>query len=137
MTDTIFAQATAHGRAGVAVIRVSGPECGAISSALLNQPWEQRQHRLATLGVLREPGTEAVIDEVLSLSFQAPHSFTGEDVLELQCHGSLGVVSWILDVLASLNYVREAGAGEFSRRALANGKMSILETEQLRSPLLL
>lgn len=135
MTDTIFALATAHGRAGVAVIRVSGPECKKLCGRLLKQDWDQRAHRHATMNLLTDPSSDTVIDDILSLSFQAPHSFTGEDVLELQCHGSLGIVSWVLDVLSTQDGLREAFPGEFSRRALENGKMSVLEAEQLRDVL--
>ena len=127
MRDTIFAVATPPGRSGVAVIRLSGPAAGAAAERLagpLPPP------RTAALRRLRDPGG-AVIDEALVLHFPAPGSFTGEDVVELQCHGSRAVTRALTDLLAAIPGLRIAEAGEFTRRALIAGKMTVSEVEGL------
>jgi tRNA modification GTPase len=127
MRDTIFAVATPPGRSGVAVIRLSGPGAGAAAERLCGP---LPPARLATLRRLRDAGG-AVIDEALVLSFPAPASFTGEDVVELQCHGSRAVTRALLDALAAIPGLRIAEAGEFTRRALIAGKMTVSEVEGL------
>jgi tRNA modification GTPase len=127
MTDTIFAPATAPGRGGVAVIRVSGPAAGraveALGSGSLPPP------RLATLARLTDSAGGEHIDTGLVLWFPAPRSFTGEDVAEFHVHGGRAVTAALLDALARLPGLRPAEPGEFSRRAFENGKFDLTEAE--------
>jgi len=124
--DTIFALSTAPGRAGVAVMRLSGPSAAAAALSLSGA--RSLPPRRATLGTLRKD--QEVIDEALILYFPAPNSFTGEDVVELQCHGSHAVIESISDALLGLG-LRQARAGEFTRRAVENGRMDLTEAEGL------
>ncbi len=122
--DTIFALATASGRAGVSVIRISGPDAVKIASGLMTDVPVNRGLR-----ILRDASGET-IDQALVLSFQAGHSFTGEDVVELQTHGSPAVVKTVSARLHSLG-ARHAEAGEFTRRALDNGRLDLSQVEGL------
>ena len=125
-TQTIFALSTAPGRAGVAVIRLSGPEAGPAARTLSGgHALTPRHTKLRTLSYRGE-----VIDEALVIYFPAPNSFTGEDVVELQCHGSHAVIETLSDALLALG-VRQAQAGEFTRRAVENGRMDLTEAEGL------
>ena len=124
--DTIFALASARGRAGVAVIRLSGPRATVAGAALCGTLPPPRR---AGLRVLRWQGE--VLDEALVLVFEAGGSFTGEPVVELQTHGSPAVVSAVLGALAAQDGLRLAEAGEFTRRALANGRMDLAQVEGL------
>lgn len=127
MTDTIFAQASAKGRAGVAVIRISGPDAFATLDALCGP---RPPERLASLrGIRAEDGEE--IDRALVLSFPGPRSFTGEDVAELQIHGGPAVAAAVLDLLARRPALRLAEPGEFTRRALMNGRLDLAQVEGL------
>ncbi|PIZ29393.1 MAG: tRNA uridine-5-carboxymethylaminomethyl(34) synthesis GTPase MnmE [Alphaproteobacteria bacterium CG_4_10_14_0_8_um_filter_53_9] len=126
--DTIIAPASLVG-GGVAVIRASGPACNAIVQALGVNP-HTLTSRMATLKTLRD--NEDAIDHVLLLTFPSPHSFTGEDVLEIHTHGSPAVVEKIIDLaIKTVPQVRLAEAGEFSRRAVSNGKMDLTQAEGL------
>ncbi len=123
--DTIFALATAQGRAGVAVVRISGPfAVDACSDLCLNLPRTRGLRRLMD----REG---ALLDEALVLRFDAGHSFTGEDVVELHLHGSPAVIAAVLEVLGQDMRLRPAEAGEFTRRALENGKLDLAQVEGL------
>lgn len=126
--DTIFALSSGAGAAGVAVIRISGPRAGAVITSLCG---DCPAPRAAALRLLRDPADGAEIDSAVVLFFPAPRSFTGEEVAELQLHGSLGVIRRITSILAGLEGLRAADAGEFSRRALANGKLDLIEVEAL------
>ncbi len=123
--DTIFALATAQGRAGVAIIRISGP-ASVPAAALLcrNVPIGRGVRRLYDAG-------GELLDEVLVLRFPAGHSFTGEEVVELQLHGSQAVVSAVLRALGASPDLRQADPGEFTRRALENGRLNVAEVEGL------
>lgn len=127
MHDTIFALATARGRAGVAVIRVSGPLAwDAVSEIVVNLP-EPKQ---AGLRVIRTHDGEP-IDEALVLTFDTGASFTGERVVEMQVHGSVAVVAAILRELSACNGLRLAEPGEFTRHALDNGRLDLAQVEGL------
>jgi len=125
--ETIFALSTAPGKAGIAVIRLSGPDvrsaadatCGGLPAA-----------RMASLRVLRD-GSGARIDEAVTLYFPEGASFTGEPVLEFQTHGSPAVISALLAHLGRLPGLRPADPGEFTRRALANGRLDLTQVEAL------
>lgn len=127
-TDTIIALATPPGKSGVAVIRISGARvCDALAALSCPLP----PARTAHLTPLLCPDTQTIIDRAVVIFFKAPASFTGEDVIELQVHGSRAITSRLLALLSALPGFRLAEAGEFSRRALMNGKMDLLEVEAL------
>lgn len=125
--DTIYALSTAHGKAGVAVIRVSGALAPTVAERICGSVPKPRH---ATLRVLRDAVGDR-LDEALVLYFPAKASFSGEAVLELHVHGSMAVVSAILRYLHDFNGLRSAEPGEFTRRALANGRLDLTQVEAL------
>jgi tRNA modification GTPase len=126
--STIFALSSARGRAGVAVVRVSGAHALTTLRALgVRQP-AARQARLATL---TDPGSGETIDRALVLWFPAPASFTGEDVAEFHVHGGPAVIASLLAALGRIDDCRLAEPGEFSRRAFENGKLDLTAAEGL------
>lgn len=122
---TIYALSSGHGRAAVAVIRVSGPEAG-LALDRLAPP--RPQPRTAALRTLRTPGGE-VLDQGLILWLPGPRSETGEDMAELHIHGGRAVVAGVLAALADIAGFRLAEPGEFTRRAFANGKLDLTAAE--------
>lgn len=126
-TDTIFALSSGGLPSGVAIIRLSGPQSFAAIEQLCGRVPSPRR---ATLLSIRNRNDEN-LDEGLVLYFPAPHSFTGEDCAEVQIHGGRATVKAVLSALASLDGLREAEAGEFSRRAFTNGRMDLVEVEGL------
>jgi tRNA modification GTPase len=126
--DTIFALSSGRPPAAVAVIRVSGPQAHEAAQLLTGQLPEPR---IAALLQLREPGTAALLDEALVLRFDAPASATGENIVELQCHGGRAIIDAVLAALAGIDGLREAQPGEFTRRAFANGRIDLTEAEGL------
>ncbi|NNM73693.1 tRNA uridine-5-carboxymethylaminomethyl(34) synthesis GTPase MnmE [Enterovirga aerilata] len=127
--DTIFAVASGFGRAGIAVIRISGPGTEAALHALVRGP--APPPRRASLRRLHHPVTGEVLDQALVLRMAAPGSFTGEDQAELHIHGGLAVRSAVLRALSSLPGLRAAEPGEFTRRAFLNGRMDLSAVEGL------
>lgn len=126
--STIFALSSAKGRAGVCIFRISGRGAAAAVAALTKEPVPEP--RKAVLRTVR--GTDgAPIDRGLVLWFEAPHSFTGEDVAELHLHGGPAIIAAMTRRLAELEGLRPADAGEFTRRAFANGKLDLTEAEGL------
>ena len=125
---TIFALSTPPGRAGVAVLRVSGPRTAAVLGRILDGPMPSP--RRATLTTLRWPDGEA-IDRGLALWFPGPGSYTGEDMAELHVHGGRAVVAAALDCLAGIEGLRLAQPGEFTRRAFDNDKLDLSAAEGL------
>jgi tRNA modification GTPase len=123
---TIYACATAPGRAALAVVRVSGPDCQAVLAGFGATCPRPRQ---ASLRRLIHPRTQDLLDEALVLYFAGPHSYTGEDVIELHVHGGAAVVASVLDALAALPNCRPAEAGEFTRRAVLHGKLDLTRAE--------
>jgi tRNA modification GTPase len=126
--ETIFAPASGGGRAGIAVIRVSGPQAGFALSRLTGRGMPTA--RKATRVRLFARGGE-LIDESLVLWFPAPASFTGEDVVELHVHGGRAVVGGVLEALADCEGLRPAEPGEFTRRAFEHGKLDLTAAEAL------
>lgn len=125
--DTIFALSTAQGKAGVAIIRLSGP---AAHDAIATLASDVPPTRIASLRVLRaSDGTR--LDEALVLIFPHGQSFTGEESAEIHCHGSIATVSAILDNLGKNAGLRPAEPGEFTRRALENGRLDLSQVEGL------
>lgn len=127
--DTIFALATAVGRAGVAVIRVSGPAAGGALETLTGGALPPP--RQAARARFRDPASGAALEDGLCLWFPAPASFTGEDVAEFHIHGGRAGIDALCTALAGLSGLRMAEAGEFTRRAFENGKMDLTEVEAL------
>jgi len=125
--DTIVALATARGRAGVAVVRVSGPRAWEVCKQIAGRVPVPRR---AALCVLRDSHDER-IDEALVLVFDAGGSFTGERVVEFQIHGSPAVISALIREILQIEGVRAAEAGEFTRRSFEAGKLSLTEVEGL------
>lgn len=125
--DTIIALSSGSLPSGVAVLRLSGPAATDVLKGMgVNCP----QPRFAQFSTLKDENAQP-IDEALVLYFPAPFSFTGEDIIELQCHGSQAVVQKLLTQATSHPAVRLAEAGEFSQRAFENGKMDLVEVEGL------
>jgi tRNA modification GTPase len=124
--DTIFALASGRGRAGVAVIRISGPQAHAVVAALTGSVPPVRQ---ASLRKLVWDGE--ILDTALVLTFAEGASFTGQESAELHVHGGLAVMSAVMQVLSMRAGVRMAEPGEFTRRALENGRMELHEVEGL------
>ena len=129
MSDTIIAQATPPGKSGVAILRLSGNKV--VSTLQMLQAPYPLKPRYAHYATLKHPVTQQIIDQGLVIFFPAPHSFTGEDVVEIHCHGSRIIIQELLNVLLSIDGIRYAEAGEFSRRALENGKMDLIQVEAL------
>jgi tRNA modification GTPase len=129
-TKTIFAPASAVGKSGVAVFRVSGADAKQAFLRLCDPP-SLPAPRTAALRSLKHPITHEQLDRVLALYFPAPHSFTGEDVVEFHTHGGRAVGQAVVDALAHVPNFRMAEPGEFTRRAFENGKMDLTEAEAI------
>ena len=125
---TIFALSSASGRAGVAVIRVSGPHAG---MALTVMAGKRPKPREAVGRKIVHPTSGELLDRGVVIWFPAPKSFTGEDVVELHLHGSVAVVRAVLAALGELPECRMAEPGEFARRAFDNGKIDLTQAEGL------
>ncbi|MBL4692367.1 MAG: tRNA uridine-5-carboxymethylaminomethyl(34) synthesis GTPase MnmE [Magnetovibrio sp.] len=129
MTDTIYALASGQGRAGVAVVRISGTHAKQALSTLTKKPVPKA--RVAKLCRLFDPQNSDPLDDALVLWFVAPASFTGEDVAELHIHGGPAVIDGVLQALSCVPGLRLAEPGEFTRRAFANGKLDLTQVEGL------
>jgi len=127
--ETIYALSTAAGRAGIAVLRLSGPHARPALEALTGG--KVGRPREAMLVRFRDPETQEPLDRGLAILFPAPASFTGEDVVELHIHGGRAVVAAMLRALGQLPGLRAAKPGEFTRRAFENGKLDLTEVEGL------
>ena len=129
--DTIIALATPPGRSAIAVIRLSGKDALQFARAILFDDQYRPTPGHAALKEIRDPSSGGLIDQSLVSYFHAPHSFTGEDVIEISCHGSPIVVRQVIDILLQRG-ARLAGPGEFTLRALAAGKMNLSQAEAIR-----
>ena len=125
MNETICALATATGGA-IGIIRISGPKSLEILSHVFTKDITNAQPNTIHYGNIKD-GTE-VVDEVLVSVFRAPHSYTGEDSVEISCHGSRFILNKVLALLIA-NGCRQAGPGEFTQRAYLNGKMDLSQAE--------
>jgi tRNA modification GTPase len=126
--DTIFALSSGRPPAAISVIRISGPrahEAGTRIAGSLPEP------RCAAVRELRHPQSGELLDDALVLRFDSPASSTGEDAVELQCHGGRAVVDALLSALAAIEGLRLAEPGEFTRRAFENGRIDLTEAEGL------
>ena len=134
LDDTIAAIASAItlGKGGIAVIRVSGPDalnaCKRIVQTKSKKAWEANR---VFHGYAKDPENEKLVDEILILVMRSPNSFTGEDIVEIHCHGGIIVVNRILDILLKRSNVRLANPGEFSQRAFLNGKIDLTQAESI------
>lgn len=132
--DTIAAVSTPPGKGGVALLRVSGPGTlqvlGAVFRTGAGKALSDPEPRRAYYGTIRTPGEEEMIDDGIAVFYPAPHSFTGEDVAEITCHGGVLVTRTVLCALLCAG-ARQAEAGEFTRRAFLNGKLRLSEAEAL------
>ncbi|MFZ1430023.1 MAG: tRNA uridine-5-carboxymethylaminomethyl(34) synthesis GTPase MnmE [Geminicoccaceae bacterium] len=127
--DTIFASATAAGRAPVGILRISGPRAGEAAVRLSGGP--PPEPRRAALRRLRDPCSGEVIDQALLLWFPGPRSETGEDLLEVQHHGGHAVLAALIGAISDMTGFRPAGPGEFTRRAFLNSKLDLTAAEGL------
>lgn len=128
-SDTICAPATAPVNSSLAIIRISGPESYRAACSIFSSP-EKISHRHAAYGSIIEE--ETVLDDVILIYYKSPSSFTGEDMVEIYCHGNPLVVSNIFQLLCRKG-MRMAEPGEFSRRAFLNGKMDLTKAEAINS----
>ena len=133
--DTIAAIATAPGRGGVAVVRVSGSEAFGVAERLTGRNGEADSRPLVRIGGIRFPSSGQVtasplIDESIILSFKSPHSYTGEDVVEFQCHGGTVTPRRVLEACLAAG-ARLARRGEFTERAFLNGRLDYAQAESV------
>ncbi|WP_063660193.1 tRNA uridine-5-carboxymethylaminomethyl(34) synthesis GTPase MnmE [Aliivibrio fischeri] len=126
-TDTIVAQATAPGRGGVGIIRVSGPKAKDVALAVIGKELKPRYAEYAPF----KDENELELDQGIALYFPNPHSFTGEDVLELQGHGGPVVMDMLIKRILKIDGIRTARPGEFSERAFLNDKMDLAQAEAI------
>ena len=124
--DTIVARATAAGAGALAVIRVSGPDTRQLAETLcpevdMDAPWR------ASLVEIRD-GRGGVVEGGVAIPYKSPRSYTGEDMLELMVHGSRWIVDAVIGAMLSAG-ARQAKPGEFTRRAVANGKIDLVQAE--------
>lgn len=129
--DTIVAVSTPPGRSGIGVIRLSGAQSLGYLKVLCFDKDFEPQIRYANLKKIYDPETQEILDTTIVTYFRAPQSFTGEDVVEISCHGSPILLSRITRSLLALG-ARAADAGEFTLRALENGRLDLVEAEAIR-----
>ncbi len=129
--DTIVALGTPTGRSAIGVIRLSGPQSLEIVRALIGDSQFTPRPAQAVLKNLKSLGSNAILDRSLLTYFQAPNSYTGEDVVEISCHGSPIILRQVIDLTLKLGG-RLAGPGEFTLRSLRNGKINLTQAEGIR-----
>jgi tRNA modification GTPase len=127
LSDTIAAIATPPGRSAIALIRISGRGAHELAASVLN-PFRAEPYRSARLARVYHPQGGEVLDEVLYVVYSQPHSYTGEDLVEVTTHGGLLIPAEVLGAVLAAG-ARQAAPGEFTRRALLNGKMDLLQAE--------
>ncbi len=131
-TIAAIASAIAPGQGAIAIIKVSGPDAKSVVQNIVKIPGQQvwSSHKIL-YGYVIDTNTKKKIDEVLILIMDAPRSFTGEDVIEIHCHGGLIAVQQVLDQVLSQPNTRRAFPGEFSQRAVLNGRLDITQAEAI------
>ncbi len=129
--DTIVALSTPAGRSAIAVIRVSGPQALHLARSLVADPQFSPEPLRAVLRSIKSSDQNSILDRSLLTYFQAPNSYTGEDVIEISCHGSPVVLRQVIDLILSYG-ARLAGPGEFTLRGLSNGKLNLSQAEGIR-----
>ena len=130
-TDTIVALSTPSGRSGIGVIRMSGARALEIVRVLVQDAHFSPEPNHVTLKTIFDPQTGETLDRALITYFKSPHSFTGEDVVELSCHGSPVLLRFIIDLILAQD-ARAAGPGEFTLRSLAHGRLNLSQAEAVR-----
>ena len=134
LLDTVVAISTPPGKGGVAVLRLTGPEAFAVADRVVfpaaGVPLSAISPRRMTFGVVRDPADGHAIDDVLAVRFAAPASFTGEDTVEISCHGGVLITRDVLEACL-LAGARQALPGEFTRRAFLSGKLDLTAAEAL------
>ncbi len=125
--DTIFALASAPGKAGISIVRLSGPLAINVAEKLTKSKLKEKQPNLRVI----YDSDNRFVDQALILIFSKPYSFTGENVVEFHLHGSSAVVSSVIKLLGNFKGLRSAEAGEFTRCALDNGKLDLAQVEGL------
>jgi tRNA modification GTPase len=130
-TDTIVALSTPPGRSGIGVIRLSGAHSLEIARALIKDNSFTLEPNHARLQTVYDLESQDALDRALITYFKAPHSFTGEDVVELSCHGSPVLLRRVIDLILTLD-ARLADPGEFTLRALSNGRINLSQAEAVR-----
>lgn len=128
--DTIAAIATPPGEGSIAVVRLSGPQAIAIANKVFSKNIVDLPTHTVHLGTVSSQGV--IIDQVLLIIMRAPRSFTGEDVIEIQCHGGYFSCTQILEALLNEG-ARGALPGEFSQRAFLNGKIDLIQAEAIQN----
>ncbi|HJK87686.1 MAG TPA: tRNA uridine-5-carboxymethylaminomethyl(34) synthesis GTPase MnmE, partial [Candidatus Megaira endosymbiont of Hartmannula sinica] len=142
--DTIFARSTSFGKSGVCVFRISGSKAlDAVNRLLLKNEkidlssvkarymYLRNIYKIGTCSDQGHANMPSLIDQVMIVYFNNGHSFTGEDVIEIHSHGSIAIIKIIIEQLHSINYLRHAEAGEFTKRAFLNGKFDLTRAEGL------
>ena len=133
MFDTIAAVSTPRGKGGIAVIRVSGPDAADIAARVFSVDLASRPARSAVYGQILAPlpdGGCEVVDDGVAVFWRGPSSFTGEDTLELSCHGGVLVTQAVLEAVLAAG-ARPAEPGEFTRRAYLSGRIDLSQAEAL------
>ncbi len=132
LNDTIAAVSTPRGKGGIAVIRISGQDTDSVVARVFapfgGAPLASREPRLAVYGNILSPEDGAALDSGIAVRYKAPASYTGEDMTELSCHGGVYVTRAVLSAVFAAG-ARPAEAGEFTRRAFLNGKLTLTEAE--------
>ncbi len=131
VTDTIVALSTPPGRSGIGVIRLSGKEALELTRLLLIDNNFEPQPNHVSLKAIHDSDSREILDHALVTYFKSPHSYTGEDVVEISCHGSPPLLLQVIDSFLFLG-ARAADAGEFTMRALANGRLNLTQAEAVR-----
>ena len=126
---TIYALSTGPGISGIAVIRISGPETSKVIEILTNK--KLPKPRIASLRKINKINTSELIDEGLILWFPGPESYTGEDMAEIQVHGSKAVIDTLHSSISQIENCRLAEPGEFTKLAFQNGKINLLKAESI------
>ena len=126
---TIYSLSSGPGISGVAIIRISGPETSKILELITNKSLPKP--RLATLRKINKINTSELIDEGIILWFPGPESYTGEDMAEIQVHGSKAVIDAIQSSISTVENCRLAEPGEFTKLAFQNGKINLLKAESI------
>jgi len=129
--DTIVAIATPPGRGGIGVVRLSGERALEIAASLVHLAKTPIETQHATLGEFHDPVSDRVLDEVVLTTFRRPHSYTGEDVVEISCHGAPVILAYLVECCLGRG-ARVAEPGEFTMRAFLNGRIDLTQAEAVR-----
>ncbi len=129
--DTIVAIATPPGRGGIGVVRLSGGRCEEIISGLVRLGKQPPEPQRSTLAAAVDPQTGKILDEVVVTFYRRPHSYTGEDVVEISCHGAPVILGYLVECCLARG-ARAAEPGEFTMRAFLNGRIDLIQAEAIR-----